>query len=122
MPAHHNVGVPLLPLVQRLERFERLLSGSLCASSITRKALVHSYPDLITAVGSGLQQANGFTEISFKPQLADLICKKRIRRSLCVYVLQQFSGFLQVTLGLINMVFKCTRGVCRLGGFPALGR
>src|SRR5882762_647984 len=95
-----------------LECIARRFSGNLCASRIAIKAIRESKRHLITALvdlrskvelsQSGLQQANGLTEIPFKSQLNDFGFKQQLRRSVCVYLDQQFSGFLQVTLGLIN--------------------
>ena len=103
--------------VERLQRIARLFSISFCPSRIAGKALRESQKDLKTAPLrlrskvelslSGLQQSNGLTVVSFKSQLNDLSPKGGDRRSLCVYVRQQFSGFLQVTFGLLHGCLFC---------------
>src|SRR5436309_16038340 len=95
-----------------LECIARRFSGNLCASRIASKALRESKRHMITALvdlrskmelsQSSLQQANGLTEISLKSQLNDYGFEQQLRRSVCIYPDQQFSGFLQFTLGLIN--------------------
>ena len=52
---------------------------------------------------SRLQQSHGLTIIPFKSKLSDLCCEYVVRIGLCVCIFQQFSGFVQVTLGLINV-------------------
>src|SRR5947208_4238469 len=112
-----NSEVVWLISVELLERIARLFSVGFCPSGIAGKALDYSQGYLINAPfdlrsimelsQSGLQQSNGLTVVSFKSQLNDLGFKGPARRSLCVYIRQQFSSFLQVTFGLINA------GLCR---------
>ena len=105
--------------VERLQRIARLFSISFCPSRIAGKALRESQKELKSAPIhlrskaelslSGLQQSNGLAEIPFKCQLEDLTPKGRARRSLCVYLRQQLSGFLQVTFGLIDGGLLCNQ-------------
>ena len=55
---------------------------------VAKRHLINALVDLRSEVElslSGLQQANGLTEIPFKSQLSDLDSKGSDRRSLCVY-------------------------------------
>jgi hypothetical protein len=106
-----------LIFAELFHRIARLFSVSFCSSRIAGKALRESQREpkkvplplrsKVELSLSGLQQSNGLAEIPFKCQLGDLTRKSRGRRSLCVYLRQQFSGFLQVTLGQVDAGLFC---------------
>src|SRR5262249_43444695 len=110
-----NKGVVWLLLAEWLKRVARLFSGSLCLSDIASYPLNQRYSHLLGALFnpksnlksslSGMQQLCGLSVISFKSQLSQFGSNGRIRVRLCVYIDQQFSGFLQVTFGLVHAGF-----------------
>src|SRR5438552_213422 len=91
----HNQVVVWLILAERLQRVARLCCGNLCSTGIAVKTLRQSQHDLSNNVLElrikvelslpGLQQSNGLSVISFKPQLIDLDSECRVTRSLRVY-------------------------------------
>jgi hypothetical protein len=104
----------LIP-AEGLERIARLFSRNFCASGIAGKALDHSQLQVIKALvelrtklelsGSGLQQSNGLTKVSFKSQFGDFDSAGTGRSSVRVYSCKQFPGLFQVTLSLVNPGF-----------------